>query len=263
MTPENAALLTGLAVIVATPILLLATSQYSVRSALRARLIRLLSGRLNRASSAYFVNTPPTYMPAAFDTLRAGWIHGSQKNLLDPVRLHFIATNVERLDDVPGAFAELGVWKGCSAKVLASLKGNRRLYLFDTFAGFDDRDLKGRDANPRTRFSDTSLDAVRNFVGTDGVTYVPGWFPESITDDVRAERFAFVHIDCDLGAPTRAALEFFYPRMSPGGIFLIHDYGTGRWPELAEAVDSFCRTIPERPITLPDACCSAVIRKGA
>lgn len=188
------------------------------------------------------------------------WIQGSLKNLLDPIRLHILVANLKALKDIPGDLAELGVWRGSSAKVLSELKGTRHLYLFDTFEGFNGKDLLGKDANQEALFSDTSLERVKSFIGTEGVDYVQGWFPASITDKARAAKYAFVHIDCDLGEPTKAALEFFYPRMSPGGIILIHDYGTGTWPALTEAVDSFFSDKPERPVLLPDACCSAIIR---
>ena len=36
--------------------------------------------------------------------------------------------------------------------------------------------------------------------------------------------FALVHLDCDLYAPMRAGLEFFYPKLVPGGFMIIHDY---------------------------------------
>jgi hypothetical protein len=55
------------------------------------------------------------------------------------------------------------------------------------------------------------------------VQYYPGLFPAT-AEAVAACRFSFVHLDVDLYESTRAALEFFYPRMSSGGIILSHDY---------------------------------------
>ncbi|MFW5652494.1 MAG: TylF/MycF/NovP-related O-methyltransferase [Planctomycetota bacterium] len=38
-------------------------------------------------------------------------------------------------------------------------------------------------------------------------------------------RYRFVHIDVDVYEPTLACLEFFWPRLSPGGAIVIDDYG--------------------------------------
>jgi hypothetical protein len=43
---------------------------------------------------------------------------------------------------------------------------------------------------------------------------------------VENEKFSFVHSDVDLYASTRSVLEFFYPRMLPGGVILTHDFAT-------------------------------------
>lgn len=49
-----------------------------------------------------------------------------------------------------------------------------------------------------------------------------GFFPETAKNI--DEQFAFVNLDFDLYAPTLAGLEFFWPRMSNGGVILVHDY---------------------------------------
>ena len=60
----------------------------------------------------------------------------------------------------------------------------------------------------------------------------------------------------DLFEPTRAALEFFYPRMSPGGIFLIHDY---LWSEgIRNTVQEFFAKLPEPVLELAGAYCGIV-----
>jgi O-methyltransferase len=60
-----------------------------------------------------------------------------------------------------------------------------------------------------------------------------------------------VHLDVDLYASTRAGLEFFYPRMIPGGIIITHDYST--LPGVAQAFSEFLpkngRAIIELPTT--------------
>ena len=73
-----------------------------------------------------------------------------------------------------GDIAELGVYRGNTATFLAKIA--RRLgttaYLLDTFEGFNKADLTGIDATASMGFTDTSLEAVRNLVGEDGVRYI-------------------------------------------------------------------------------------------
>jgi hypothetical protein len=61
----------------------------------------------------------------------------------------------------------------------------------------------------------------------------------------------------------KAALECFYPRVSPGGILLLHDYSSGHWPGVRQAVDEFFQKLPEKPILIPDKSGTAIVRKMA
>ena len=196
------------------------------------------------------------------------WVKSNVKNNAgDLPRLYALIFNVKQImeENVPGDMAELGVYKGNSAAALAHFarQNNRRLFLFDTFAGFDRRDLVGTDRQKDIEFADTSLDQVRTLVGEDAATFVQGRFPESIPSNLFEARFSVVHIDCDLYEPAKAGLEFFYPRLSPGGLLIIHDYGNPYWPGIKSAVDEFCRGIPERPLVFNDKSGTAMIRKAS
>jgi O-methyltransferase len=163
---------------------------------------------------------------------------------------------------VDGALAELGVWRGQSARVLKGMAPGRMLYLFDTFSGFPaDQIPVGDSRRDRNLFADTSLEAVKSFVGTDEVVYVPGIFPDTAKQVPADLRFCFVHIDCDLGAPAQSGLEFFYPRVNKGGLIVMHDYGNDSWPGVAQAVDTFFADKPEGVVLIPDKAGTAVVVK--
>jgi len=172
-------------------------------------------------------------------------------------------------DEVDGAVAEFGVYKGKTAKLLRLLCADRDLFLFDTFDGFDDRDLKDDGADPAGRialdgaFKDTSEAAVRAFLGEAASTHFKaGWFPDSASDLAEDIRFALVHVDCDLEQPARAALEWFWPRLSPGGVMIFHDHGSGHWPGVARALDAYFAGTPWSPVPMPDFSGSAIVRKA-
>lgn len=194
------------------------------------------------------------------------WIKGNEENNSgDLPRLYALALNVKQVlnDNVFGDIAELGVYRGNSAAVLAHYARihQRTVYLFDTFAGFDERDLVGIDESKAVQFGNTSLDQVRELVGTDSVTFVDGRFPQSIPHDLYGLQYSLVHIDCDLYEPAKAGLEFFYPRVSPGGLLIIHDYANPYWGGIKRAVDEYCRELPEKPIVIGDKSGTAMIRK--
>jgi hypothetical protein len=194
--------------------------------------------------------------------------HNHQNNCGDLGRLWSFILNIKRIieEGVAGHFAELGVWRGNTAAVLAhfAILHARKAYFFDTYAGFDQRDFVGADANqPAKQFDQTSLDLVREVIGprSEGCEFVRGYFPESIAPHHRTLEFAAVSLDCDLYEPMKAGLDFFYPRMPRGGLFLLHDYSSLCWPGSTRAVDEFCRATGENLILMPDKSGSAFIRK--
>jgi O-methyltransferase len=169
-----------------------------------------------------------------------------------------LGLSVQRVEDerVPGAFAEVGVYRGETSAFVHSLAPRRRLYLFDTFSGFDP-------ATGDERFRDTSLEAVRRRVGNSGeVVTRAGYVPDSF-DGLEGERFAWVLLDLDHHAPTVASLEFFYPRLAPGGYLIVHDYNSpeSEWA-CKRALDTFLEDKPERLIDIGDVWGSALMRKA-
>ena len=180
-----------------------------------------------------------------------------QKNYADKVRFYNWWFQIERLkyENIPGAFAELGVYKGESACILHHMDPDRKFHLFDTFSGFPVGDLAGETGEAATytpdRFADTNItDVLRKISGNENIILHPGYFPET-AEQVRNEAFALVNLDADLYQPTRAALDFFYPRLSPGGIIFIHDYNY-KWEGIKRAVDEFVSYIPECMVLVAD-----------
>ena len=189
-------------------------------------------------------------------------------NAGDATRLWALILNIKQVlsENIQGDFAELGVWRGNTASVLAhyAAKSDRHVYLFDTFEGFNSNDLQGVDKNKPMAFDDTSVDMVKNVIGqaSDRCLFVKGYFPDTVSEEHKSKTYAIVSLDCDLYAPMKAGLEFFYPRMPQGGLLLIHDYSSGFWDGTKKATDEFCAVIGERVILMPDKSGSAFIRKS-
>ncbi len=189
-----------------------------------------------------------------------------ERNYPDKIRFFNFWFQVERLkkENIPGYFAELGVYKGDSASLLHLMDPGREFHLFDTFEGFTQADLAGETGKAATyttkNFADTSIEKVKARLSSDKFVFHKGYFPET-TARLENARFALVNMDADLFNPTKTGLEFFYPRLSPGGIMIIHDYNPD-WPGIMMAVDDFAANIPEPLIVLPDQDSSVMIFKS-
>lgn len=146
---------------------------------------------------------------------------------------------------VPGAIAELGVFQGAFAAQLNTLFPEKSLYLFDTFEGFDIRDVEAElqnnysKANP-SDFSQTGVDLVLSRLPFPEKAIIrKGYFPE--TAQGIQDQFALVSLDPDLYLPTYEGLKFFYPKLSLGGMIVIHDYNNTRFKGVKEAVSAYCK----------------------
>lgn len=171
--------------------------------------------------------------------------------------------------NIPGQMAELGVYRGITSRFINTIIPDKTLYLFDTFEGFDKRDMDIQSEedlylttdNRQVEFSDTTVEEVlRIMPHPESCVIKKGYFPQSLNG--LNEAFCFISLDCDLYAPTLEGLEYFYPRLSKGGYIMVHDYNNVQYEKgIKKAVDDYCtsRGIPIIPI--PDAWGSVVIAK--
>ncbi|MCL2494820.1 MAG: TylF/MycF family methyltransferase [Oscillospiraceae bacterium] len=193
---------------------------------------------------------------------RAGYVY-SDGDYVRNASLELAAREIcER--GVAGAAAELGVFRGDYAKLINQAFPDRKLYLFDTFSGFDPDEYAWERQRGYVRevddFSDTSMDLVlRKMKYPQNCVVKQGYFPDSAAG--LDEQFAFVSIDCDLYQPTLAGLRFFRERLSPGGYIFVHDYQNPVYVGVKAAVRDFCESSGDTYFLLPDTCGSAVITR--
>lgn len=166
--------------------------------------------------------------------------------------------------DIPGLRAECGVYRGATALLLCHALRTRSpqfagsgMHLIDSFSGTSasvDADLIAvRDAHgavSRQAFfpegkTDTSAALVHGFFADSfpGVGIHAGWIP-AVFASLSEAPWAFVHIDVTLFEPTLAALEYFFPRLSPGGVIICD--GSIFCPGAESAVRQYCEreTLP-------------------
>jgi O-methyltransferase len=185
----------------------------------------------------------------------------------DFCRMMSMRLSAERVEQqgVPGAIAELGVYKGEMAAVLSRLFPTRKLYLFDTFEGFSANDLgagaEGQHSKAQAgEFQDTSVELVlARLANPERVEVRKGYFPE--TAEGLEDTFALVSLDVDLYKPTLAGLHYFYPRLSKGGYIFVHDYNNRRFEGVKAAVDEFSAATGAALVQLPDLAGTIVVAK--
>jgi O-methyltransferase len=141
--------------------------------------------------------------------------------LVDKLRCYMIYQYSKHVKELPGEIAEVGVYKGGTARLLAKMfeSTSKTVHLFDTFAGMPKSD-PGKDFHKEGDFSDTSLEAVQGFLAEcPNIKFYKGFFPQT-SGPVEGFIFSMVHIDVDIYQSTKACCEFFYPRMQRGGIMV-------------------------------------------
>jgi O-methyltransferase len=81
------------------------------------------------------------------------------QTLVDPVRCYMIYQLAKQALKIKGDVAEVGVYKGGTAKLIASVfrKTKTKIHLFDTFQGMPDADPE-KDFHKKGDFGDTSLE---------------------------------------------------------------------------------------------------------
>jgi len=185
----------------------------------------------------------------------------------DYVRLSSLELTAAEIynNHIEGNIAELGVFRGDFAKVLNEIFFDRKLYLFDTFEGFNEQDLVTERNNffsesATSDFSNTSVDFVLSRMKYPQNCIVKkGYFPDTVCD--LNEQFSFVSIDTDLFNPIYSGLQYFYPRLKKGGYIFIHDYNNFRFKGAKEAIQKYCSENVISIFPLSDISGSAVIIK--
>ena len=169
----------------------------------------------------------------------------------DYVRVRTLEALCRRLGSVPGAAAELGVYRGGFARCISALLPERRLYLFDTFEGFDESEAEGEGKGFVEAHRGASEERVLSLLPhPEKAILRPGLFPATAAG-LEGERFCLVSLDADLEESTLAGLRFFVPRLSPGGYLLLHDWDTPRLSGVARALERYEAEIGQKLPAVP------------
>jgi len=168
-----------------------------------------------------------------------------------------------------GDYAELGTYQGASARIIYKhMDPSYELHCFDTFSGFDPRDIvaeretSGILASEKD-FADSDIASVEKFIRELDLSKTlrlhKGYFPETFSG-LESKEWRFVHLDCDLYEPIRTGLENFWPKLVNHGVMVIHDYNSA-YIGVKKAVDEFCQRNLVAPIPYTDKSGSVILVK--
>ena len=156
--------------------------------------------------------------------------------------------------ELRGEIVECGVFKGASLSRLIKFRNlienpwSRRIIAFDTFGTFPDATPEDsvRRADFVRQAGDQSISKVdlsellTRIKQNDNVELIEGDIAETAAAycTERPElRLSLLHVDVDLYEPTKVSLETFYPRLVPGGICILDDFGA--FPGATRAIEEY------------------------
>jgi O-methyltransferase len=205
---------------------------------------------------------PPDFSPQDMALCRAV----ERRTMTSPERIVALAESVRYVNrnGIPGAIVECGVWRGGSVMVAAMVlldagEKSRELLLFDTFEGMTapgarDVSLSGKHAvasAPEGSCESTEAEVTENLRSTgyppERIRLLKGRVEETLPGNA-PEQIALLRLDTDWYESTRHELLHLYPRLSPGGVLIVDDYG--HWSGARQAVDEYFATLARPPLLL-------------
>ena len=177
-----------------------------------------------------------------------------------------VVANIRAVDyvlrrNIPGEIVECGIWRGGStmAMALAATEHPRNIWMYDTFTGMTDPtevDVNFRGKSAFTRMKEdaqtdqrvrgsvyclATLEEVRANMQSTGypnemLRFIKGPVEKTIPENL-PEKISLMRIDTDWYESTRHELEHLFPRLAPGGVLIVDDYGF--WKGSRKAVDEY------------------------
>ncbi len=186
--------------------------------------------------------------------------------MTSPERILALCNAVEYLveNQIDGDIVECGVWRGGSMAAAAKTiiasgtQSQPTLWMYDTFDGMSapteqDVDITGQTAeslmgqqdrmDAKSVWCRSPLDQVKQTMTDteypiDNVRFVPGKVEETLPIQA-PDKIALLRLDTDWYESTRCELEHLFPKLVPGGVLIIDDYG--HWEGCRRAVDEYFR----------------------
>lgn len=162
----------------------------------------------------------------------------------------------KKFAEIPGEIVECGVWKGGMIAGISEFIGRKKANLFDSYQGLPlVREIDGEAAwnwqnNPEGEYFYDNCSADEKYaieaMELSGVEYTSykGWFKDVFNSSIPIESISILRLDSDWYDSTLECLEFFYPKITSGGLVIIDDYLT--WEGCSKAVHDYLSKIKSK-----------------
>lgn len=159
----------------------------------------------------------------------------------------------------PGDFVELGCYKGDTSVLLAKLlkdeKSDKRLWLYDSFAGLPEKTSEDSSTAGEQFKAGELFVSKREVIDKFRRANLPmpvikkAFFENLNPDSDLPSEISFGFLDGDLYGSIKTSLNLVLPKLSKKGTIIVHDYNNPELPGSARAVDEFLRVHPEFHLT--------------
>lgn len=176
----------------------------------------------------------------------AGRLLGSDSSYDIRWRIHTLLWAAKYAEKLTGDFVDCGAGFGLFASSILSyinLEGsNKKYYLIDTFDGLSNKyssdfEIK-RTGNSYTKHSSWHDEVIQKFSKYNNSIIIKGTIPD-ILSSIKIKEISFMSIDLNSTIPEKEALEYFWPKITNGGIIIFDDYGFPGHESQKESHDEF------------------------
>jgi O-methyltransferase len=173
-------------------------------------------------------------------------------------RTYIVCWLADHVKDLEGDFVECGVNTGAYSKAVITYinfnRLNKTFYLLDTFEGMvkdlvTDEELRAGVSVYFETYKNVYSQVVHTFKD-DKVKIIKGAVPDTLPQ-CTAQKIAYLSIDMNCVAPEIAAVEYFWDKVTLGGVIILDDYGFPQHINQKLAFDKFAKQKDVEILCLP------------
>ncbi|MBY0315957.1 MAG: TylF/MycF family methyltransferase [Bdellovibrionales bacterium] len=185
---------------------------------------------------------------------QTGSFSGSWGQVDPEYRAYIYAWSAFHCKDLDGDYVECGVNKGGMARAAIHFSGftassSKKFFLLDTYQGTPEHSLLPEETR-RNKYDECYEDVKANFKEFPNVIIIRGEVPHTLSQ-VTSSKICFLSLDMNAVGPEIAAIEFFWDKISSGGIVVLDDYNNIGHELQKKGFDDFAQRQGLKVMSLP------------